>query len=249
MKMTRIVLLVWLIPSAAAAQELPAHYKKGMVQEHGTWQVPSVATAMQALLAAAEAADTADQTGIDVRTIPDGVAPAVAVLRQVYERHPPGELDALADELARLFRDGTYFQSSKAWGILVDVGLDFDLEGIRYARARKVFIRLYESFEDPFVPRARQALHGVIATGGEDYLLALFNRSTQPPECTRAQWHLDSQGQLVPPENPCPNISLWCDAGGLLLEKSGKGPDPDVYYPLCELAEILPDGSKVIWVH
>ena len=78
------------------AHQANVPHKRGMVPVEGVSQVPALKTALRALMAQ------------------ENAAPAVAVLRQTVDTRPAAELDAFADELARIVREGTNIQSNRA---------------------------------------------------------------------------------------------------------------------------------------
>ena len=169
---------------------------------------------------------------------PDGEAAAVAVLRQVFNTRSAAELDAFADELGRLLRDGTEYQSYNAFWALRAAGSELRDDGIRYAGAMDLSIRIYESYEVRTHRIGRRALFGIFLTGGVDYVRHVFETSEKPPACQRRP----TRPGFSEPENPCPNVSTWCVAGRLLMIFLSEGPHPDEYYPLCERA-IKIDGE------
>ena len=230
MKNLLLSLLVLMLPAVAAAQETRVHYKKGMVMDNGTWQKPTPETALRALMAQ-EVADS---------------DPAAALLRQVFHPRPAAELDAFADELARIVREGTNVQSSQASLALIFSAVKYQGtgRGTPYAGAVDAFVRLYESFEDHAHPRASHALYGVFQTGGTGYVRDLFKASEKPPKpCFQPhRFIVLLPGEEPPPPPPkeewCPNTSVWCQAGDILLYGGHDGPDPaapdpEVWTPLC----------------
>ena len=240
MKNLTLLLSLLLLPAGAAAQES----RRG---------APTPETALRDLLANAAAWDALGPGEDLPKNLPDADDAAIAVLRQVFEQRPAAELDAFASELGRLFRDGTKFQSIKAFRALTRAGSEHG-DGTRYAGAVEVFIRIYESFEDRSHPKAKDALRGIAYAEGWEYIRALYAASEKPPPCTKFP--------QSPSDNPCPNVSTWCDAGKLLMKYgegsshirkdgddivvvwgySDEGPDPDEYYSLCEYAMKGEDG-------
>ena len=241
--MTRLLLLTLMLPAIAGAQETPMKYRKGAVLEGGERRAPTPITAMCDLLANAAAWDQVGEFDDAPEDTPDGEHATVAVLRQTFEARPAAELDAFAEELGRLFRDGTEYQSENAFlALWWAAGPSSD--GTPYASAVDVFIRIYESFEGRVELKSNSALRGVLYTGGLEYVRSVFNTSEQPPICT---W-LSRIPELTQPElatpypnSLVPNTSTWCVAGWLLLE-FGEGPHPDEYYPRCEQATKGADG-------
>ena len=221
--------------------------RKGMVKVNGTWVAPTPEIALQRLLASAEA-DLRKDNGEDVSPLSfDGEDAAVAVLRQVYSRHTATELDALALELERLYRYGDEVQSHNAWMVLTDAGGELG-DGIRYARAASIFVKIYESFSVRTEPRAFEALLGVMYAGGDDYIHQVFKKSKKPLPCTPF-WAPGIESNDVNSGSICPNEATWCDAGYLLLTREHEGgPDHDEYNSLCPL-KVGRDGRQWIESH
>ena len=68
-------------------------------------------------------------------------------------------------------------------------------------------------------------------TGGVEYVRRLFESSEQPPPCQHPPQILG----LEMPENPCPNVCTWCQAGRLLMLNGADGaPDEDLWKALCQ---------------
>ena len=93
MKNLIALILICLFASGALAQS-----KRGMHLKDGAWVKPTPQSAMDAILSKAR----------DTRY-------AIAVLRQKFDTWSSAELDALADELGRIFLEGTYTQCPRAW--------------------------------------------------------------------------------------------------------------------------------------
>ena len=148
MKKLMLSLSLLLLPAGAQAQEAEDSYKHkyGAVMVDGVWRAPSIEMALRLLMA-----DDPDQYYY-------AKSAAVAILKQVFEPQTAAELDAFAEELGRIFRDGTEEQSRKAWFTLVNASCGLD--GTLYGGSAAVFERVYESFEDRSHPRAQKARHG-----------------------------------------------------------------------------------------
>ena len=205
--------LLLLLASLGTAEEAVAVQRKpGMIEEGDAWKVPTPQTALRALLEE------------------ENHYPVVAVLRQTMETRPAAELDALAEELMMLILEGTLEQSYDAKLALREAGSEGG-DGTRYAKAKDIFVRIFESFEDPTDPDAFSALNRVYRTGGAEYVRAVFRSSKQPPSrCPGGQQVIRRINQ--PPPEPhsedlwyCPR-SLWCNAGRI-LQNTGGDPDPE----------------------
>ncbi len=219
--MKRILLFsaALLVPVGTGAQEKEKPPQSGMVMEAGEWLAPTPATALRALLS-----DPERSVGRDA---------VVAVLRQRFGTFSTAELNAFADDLAGIMRDGTRVQVYQARRALIQAAPTWEgIErgGVPYAGATRVFIELYESYEDSLGNKADEALYGVMETGGVEYVRRLFEASEQPPPCQ----HPQQRGGVVMPENPCPNVCTWCQAGDLLVMNGVDGaPDEDLWKALC----------------
>ena len=218
--MKRILILaaavLAVVPADAGAQERakrpPA---SGMVMEAGEWRAPTPATALRSLLR------------------DDSRAAAVAVLRQRLGPFSAAELDAFAADLADVIRNGTKPQATEARMALISSAATYDDHDVPYAGATRAFVRLYESYEDSLGHEADMALFGVMQTGGVEYVRRLFEASEQPPPCQ------DRTFRVEVPENPCPNVCTWCQAGFELLQNGVDGaPDEDLWKALCERRRI-----------
>ena len=239
MKLSIFFLAAILFPVALGAQE------RGMLMESGVWQTPNPTTALRALMEQAP--------GSTAEVERRGHYAVVAVLRQSFEQRSAAELDALAGELLRLMREGTWWQQMDASTALVRAAGEHGA-GVPYAGAVDAFVQLYESFPDKTSKAAQSALGGVFQAGGVEQVREVFEASEQPPACvlTPRQLLVDSEGNArrdangevmfePPPANPCPNPpSTWCNAGLWLLYGGEAGrpvrgaPDQDLFCRLCE---------------
>ncbi len=215
MKMKTMLLLFILIPVGLRAQS------NGLMFKDGEWQKPTPAAALRAFEADPNGADDSDK-------------PILAVLRQRYQAFTDEELNALAENLVVMIREGTPEQADNAFDVLLFSGRRqfAPSEDTPYAGAKDIFIRLYESGLDRrsegkgFSITWKSALQGVYSAGGYDYVRNLFGASELPPPC---------QYQLRRPvENPCPNKGTWCDAGLILLSNEDEhAPDSELWRRRC----------------
>ncbi len=191
-----------------------------------------------------------------------GTREAEAVLRQVYEPRSAAELDAFAAALEEMCLNGTEREFSVALSALRLASYEKG-EGTRYAAALDVLIRIYESINDqPGHPKAVETLDAIETAGGKAYIRQIFEASEKPPPCIQSGGSVavNSDPALLP-ENVCPNISFWCDAGRVLLlgvdpnprveggvltitvpYHTDEGPDRVEYYSLCTDGEYAEDG-------
>lgn len=166
---------------------------------------------------------------------------AVVVLRQIYEERPAAELDAFAAALEELYLNGTEQEYRTARWALFSAGLEGG-SGTRYARAKDVLIRMYESIKDqPGHPKAIMTLSAIKGTGGIAYVRRILETSEKPPRCVLVPDPY--RDPALPPENVCPNKSTWCDAAAALnylylsfIDREEEEPDRDEYFPRCESA-------------
>ena len=217
--------LIHLIVACMFVMQANAQYQKGKVMEGGEWHVPTTEKALELMMLDIDDGGTGE--------------PAEAILRQVFEAVPAAELDALAEELGRIVRDGTSFQSYQAADALIAASRDHG-EGMPYTKSAEIFIGVYESFEDRMDPRASGVLLSVWQSGGKDYVRGLFNASTKPPECQNCggRTNLLTSLSCESVENPCPNVGTWCQAASV-LSLYDEGPSSDEWARLCRFRRNL----------
>ncbi|WP_419167091.1 hypothetical protein [Candidatus Palauibacter sp.] len=229
MKKSILLLGMLVVPAGLEAQtDMP----QGMLLKEGVWQAPTPAAALQALRERPQSFES--------------VNAAIAVLRQKFESRPLAELDAFAEDLTQLMREDAGSSSINAAAALRRAGMAMagNQEGIPYEGANDAFVRLYESYDDRTSDGADIALFEVFQTGGRDYVRELFASGEEPPPCSSpvpvtdmaGKPVLDEGGEMIltEPENPCPNVTTWCQAGQLLLS-IGEGPDPMLWRYRCQL--------------
>ncbi|MDE0258348.1 MAG: hypothetical protein OXR82_08145 [Gammaproteobacteria bacterium] len=189
--------------------------------------------------------------------------PAIAVLRQEYERYPATELDALAAALAdsilasEVPEDMTEeyrLQDDIFWTLRLAAIGDGDRDGAPHTGSFDALVRIYETI----VARA-------LADGGTDPVEEL-ERSRGPSgdwqltSALQAIFSADRTGRgadyvlAVVAANEPPNIedvwpmrlgSLWCEAADIVRQNSGRGDHPrkgelpplaqddEMFYQLC----------------
>ncbi len=205
MKRTLLSLLICMLAAGVSGQS-----KIGMHLDNGVWKQPTL------------------QSALDV--IESDYQPALAILRQKFGPVPSSELDAFADELGRLMREGTQAQVSGARTVLMSATVT-DSDGTAYAKAADVFIRLYESYDDRLSMDASTALLGVFQAGGASYVRKLFESSEKPKACQICGGLTQVDCNKV--DNPCPNTGTWCQAGGILAIYGEKGAALKSWSDLC----------------
>ncbi len=102
-------------------------------------------------------------------------------------------------------------------------------DGSPYLGVANELIRIYESIEDYPTLNANGVLYMLTECVGADYVWNVFTSTPKPP--------VYSMTSVYAPDNPCPNISPWCDAGKFLIGKSG-GPEKEEWEALCKWDEI-----------
>ena len=255
-----VLLLVLLLSASAVAQESPLRDRHGRTMINGVWQSPTPATALRDLLVYTAALEAADGGDLPKDFPGSGTGAAEAVLRQMFDVRSAAELDAFAAELVRVIREGTRLQAHIAYTALRRSGSQYG-DGTRYAGAADILIGLYEESVElraqgkeeslPLGPVSPgMYLRGVFSVGGADYVRNLFKTSQKPPACTpRHVWYGWYVGDDRPdpddrPDDLCPNVSTWCDAGKILIEE-GEGPHPDEWSKHCDPSITYKDGFMI----
>ena len=204
-----------LLPTGAAAQRMDT---SGLVRdERGEWRAPTHATALAELMAEEP-----------------NPAPAIALLRQTHATYSSAVLMNFADEMVRVILEGSDEQARNAKISLLVAGDSRwpNQPGTRYAGTVDAFVKLYESYETSSRD-ARLTLLAVERVGGTDYLVDLLDSVDVPPPCQYPpQVIYVGMEAPPPPENPCPNVSVWCDAARALLD-TPYSPDQTLYRDRC----------------
>ena len=179
----------------------------GMIrdEEEGEWRSPEPAEALEILAAGEEWDVTA-------------VEPAAAVLREAYDRYPPEEVEALADELVRLILEGTEVQNRNAHITFLLAAQPTTETGTSYDGAVDALIRAFEGLPEGS-GEAVITLGYVVRAGGTDDVRRMFAASERPAPCG--------------PANRCPNLSRWCITGYYLVDTED-GPTRALYQRTCE---------------
>ena len=200
MRTLALTLAILLVPCAALAQSKAG--KIGMIREGNLFYYPTPQTALEHLL------------------IWKDHEPALAVLTQQFDAWPASELDAFADELVQVMLESE--DASASWNAraaLYSAGKALG-GGTPYARSVAIFVGLYEAARAEDNRRAELYLLAVYHSGGEDYVLNLFEASPMPPSCRPGF-----------PEG-CPRTGPWCDAAVVLLSDD-KLSDPKLWEDRC----------------
>ena len=168
------------------------------------------------------------------------VEPAVALLRQTHG-HTAQEVEAMTDELVRFILEGTQEEGSRA-AVILTTAAAAEYPGTPYDGAVDALIFAYETLDARNDTYAEVALGDVFRANarGVDFVRRMFESHEPPPPCQLAgrgrTIFVDSGPPIPPPviDNPCPNVSKWCDAGRLLLDAEGGPPDREEFLRLCE---------------
>ncbi len=200
--------------------------QKGMVFEEGTWRAPTAEESIQALMKLDDRYGK-NQTGESRRVY----SLLYAVIQQGLEPQPRSNLDAFVSDLFQVWVSETGWRSTYAGRALSDAGASMYHDGSPYLGVTNELIRIYESIED-YYPRftANDILYMLSEGWGISYVLDVFNSTPKPPVCSRTS--------IAASDNPCPNISPWCDAGELLIGQPG-GPDKKEWEALCKWDEVI----------
>lgn len=224
MKKQIALILIGLFATGAFAQS-----RIGMHKKDGTWAKPTMQSALDAIML--KEGDNRHRY-------------AVAVLRQKFDQWPASALDAFAEELGRIFVQGSYSQSSDA-GHALQLATIESGEGIPYTKSRDVFIRIYESVRETDLYMGKKVLSEVFYANGEDYVRDLFHGSTKPEKaCSTSMRVNNPDGTRVDPRTKCPYLhEPWCVAGRVLVynqmwdpqlvEPLATDPTPDDILPHC----------------
>lgn len=159
-----------------------------------------------------------------------GVTLAVDMLRAQHDYLAPSDIDALADELARIITDGTLRQAQLAGDALRRAAKTYD-------RASEVLVKAYEKIDGTDFLKEASILTDIVLAGGEDYVRNIFQTSTKPPEACSLSHSTD-----LPQEKRCPfHEDAWCMSADVLLKiehglpgtLTKPAPDPDEVLPHC----------------
>ena len=169
-----------------------------------------------------------------------GEKAAWTVLRQTAEARSAAELDAFADDLARLVLESPSEKVGMDAIRALRKAANFSTRGgIPYERGLEVLIGIYEAMDGTEAVSTFSLLISIFSAGGEDYLKNLF-ASLEPPEkpCwppPQAVVIIDGQ-RLEPPRPPrdewCPYKTQWCEVGQYLVMKGVV--DATLVYPTCD---------------
>lgn len=237
-----LVLAALLWPSGAEGQEVRLIHPDGRVRaDEGGWRAATPADALRVLRE-----DFVLREDLGVR-LPSPSRVAEAVLRQVHESRPPGELDALAGALAEILEAGAAERDSEEYhlqreslsALFAAAMRDPEAPGTPHDGSFEALVRVYETL-------AVRAL----ADGGTDPFEEMYRaagRRSSTPEYSQLRNTLryihsvrpDAEGgdyllavfeAAEPPEPYTHNghvASVWCVAGELLRGPSSVRTLPD----------------------
>ena len=168
------------------------------------------------------------------------IGPASMVLEQTVERRSAAELDAFADDLARLVLESpSEIVAGKALRVLNWATRDKE---IPYERGLEVLIDIYEAMDGTEAASTFRVLISIsYAAGGEDYLKNLFaslERPEKPCWLPPNSVPIVDGKRLEPPRPPredwCPYKTQWCEVGDVLAKRGVEGIDPVLVYSTCD---------------
>ena len=168
------------------------------------------------------------------------MGPASMVLEQTVERRSAAELNAFADDLARLVLESpSVIVAANALRVLTWATRDKEYP---YERGLEVLIDIYEAMDGTESVSTFRALLSISrAAGGEDYLKNLFaslERPRKPCWLPPNSVPIVDGKRLKPPRPPreewCPYETQWCEVGDVLAKQGVKGIDPFLVYSTCD---------------
>lgn len=216
-------------PSPAQDTPLPPDPERGMIFKDGAWRTPTAAEAMQILM---NLSSEYDNDSIESGEITRAEYVLFAVIQQGLEVQSSINLDAFVSDLFQIWLEETGWRSEIASQALRDASFRTHHDGSLYPGVANELIRIYESIDDYPGLSANDVLLMLSECGdiypeciGINYVRNVFNSTPKPPVCSRTS--------NFAPDNPCPNISPWCDAGKFLIGQPG-GPDREEWEALCK---------------
>ena len=159
------------------------------------------------------------------------------ILRQTVETRSAVELDAFADELARLVLESSSRRVASAALSELEIATWTDTDkGIRYERGLELLIEIYEAMDGTETVSTYRMWVAIFFAGGEEYLKNLF-ASFEPP--AKPCWLRPSRkSRNAPPEPPqeewCPYRGVpWCHLGTFLALEKVENVDPSYVFSTC----------------
>lgn len=216
---------------SVAQDTLPPDPERGMIFKDGAWRAPTEDEAMQMLMALSNNYDAGPIESGELRRVRYTL---YAVIRQGLESQPSINLDAFVRDLFQIWLKETGWRMEIVHSALRTAGISMYHDGSPYLGVANELIRIYESIDDYPTLSANDVLLMLAECGdiypeciGINYVRNVFNSTPKPPVCSRTD---------IGADNPCPNISPWCDAGKFLIEKPG-GPEKEEWEALCKWYE------------
>jgi hypothetical protein len=159
------------------------------------------------------------------------------ILRQTVEMRSALELDAFADELARLVLESSSRRVASAALSELEIATWTDIDqGIPYERGLELLIDIYEAMDGTETVSTYRMWIAIFFAGGEEYLKNLF-ASLEPP--AKPCWLRPSRKpRNAPPEPPqeewCPYRGVpWCQLGMFLSLEKVENVDPSYVFSTC----------------
>ncbi|MDE2958405.1 MAG: hypothetical protein OXU68_15580 [Bacteroidota bacterium] len=244
-----ILLIVVVLPNFAIAQEKVERKEDGWVvvkDSNGkllrTYYSPTPQMALEAVRSGEEGAKNAAWT----------------VFSQRVEKRSAAELDAFADELARLVLESPIRQIARDALDVLRSSITAGENGSPYERGLDVIIGIYKALDGSEALSKRDLLRTILySDGGEDYLLKLFKSLERPetPCALEPQARPVLDGQIVGPPvlekgGYCPYKTEWCDVAFTLARKvmiggEVEGVDPVYVMSICDKRWIYMDGRWI----
>ena len=169
-----------------------------------------------------------------------GTTAAEMVLKQKVEMRSGAELDAFADDLARLVLESSSGTVARnALRLLTSATKSYSDREIPYERGLEVLIDLYETMDGTEAVSPYRVWIAIFSAGGEDYLTNLFESLERPEKpCWLPPYAVpivdgEKLGPPVPPkEEWCPYRTQWCELGKYLATKEVVS--SALVYPICD---------------
>lgn len=207
-------------PSTAQNASFPTYPERGMIFENGAWRVPTAFEAKQMLMTLPN--DDRLEQPSELQKVEYTL---YAVIQQGLEPQPRIDLDAFVMDMIQIWITDTGWRRYAASSAVQAANIGKYHDGTPYIGVANELIRIYESIDEYPTLNANYVLYLLSMGEGIHYVRNIFNTTPKPPVCSRTS--------ILPSDNPCPNISPWCDAGEVLIGQSG-GPEEEEWKALCE---------------
>ncbi len=221
--MVFVLLQMTFLPKQSSAQNSSTQDPQGgMVFEKGVWRAPSAQESLHALL------ELGNEWGIKHKfgQTHETYDLLTAVIQQGLEPQPRTDLDAFVEDLFEVWISESGWRGQIAEWAITDAGASRYYDGTPYLGVMNKLIDMYESIGDNSHRFSSTYILSILSQGwGISYVWDVFNSTDKPPVCSKTS--------VFAIDNPCPNLSPWCDAGEYLIGLAG-GPDKDEWENLCQ---------------